>query len=226
MLDTLDRIETPEGIALSLHPAGPLPRAVAWAIDFAIRAAVLFSAGMLLAFAGDAGMGVYLVLLFVVFWLYPILFEVLRDGQTIGKRAVGLRVVNANGTPVTWLASIVRNLMRTVDMLPMLYAAGLIAGLLDRRGRRLGDMVAGTLVVHAPATRSAPAMPNAPLVLPPRTLLAEERAAVIAYAERAPQLTAERQRELADQLQSFTGSHGALGVQRLLGMANGFLGRQ
>ena len=226
MLDTLDRIETPEGIALSLHPAGPLPRAVAWAIDFAIRAVVLLAASMLLAFADEAGVGVYLVLLFVVFWLYPILFEVLRDGQTIGKRAVGLRVVNANGTPVTWLASIVRNLMRTVDMLPMLYAAGLIAGLLDRRGRRLGDMVAGTLVVHAAAARSAPPMPNAPLVVPARTLLAEERAAVVAFAERAPQLTGARQAELADLLPALTGSHGAPGVQRLLGMANAFLGRQ
>jgi uncharacterized RDD family membrane protein YckC len=225
MLDTLDRIETPEGIALALHPAGPLPRAVAWAIDFLVRMVALFTASLLLAFAGEAGSGLFLLLLFAVFWLYPILFEVLRDGQTIGKRALGLKVVNANGTPVTWLAAIVRNLLRVVDMLPVLYGFGLVAGLLDRRGRRLGDMVAGTLVVHAPRLAPPPPLPNAPLVLPARPLLADERAAVIRFAERAPQLTAERQAELAELLAPLLGARGGLAVQRLLGLANGFLGR-
>jgi len=225
MLDTLHRVETPEGIALQLRAAGMMPRAVAWAIDFAIRCAVLFTFATLLGVLGETGQGLYLLALFVVFWLYPILFELLRDGQTIGKRVMGLRVVHANGTPVGWLASIVRNLLRTVDMLPICYGFGLAAGLVDPYGRRLGDMVAGTLVVHVVPSLPNLALPNVPVVLPSVALSSDEKAAIIAYAERASQLTAERQAELAGLLPMLTKAQGALAVQRLLGMAQGFLGR-
>src|SRR3546814_8030841 len=76
------------------------------------------------------------------------------NGQTPGKRAMELRVVSADGAPVGWLASIVRNLLRAVDALPVGYGFGLVASLADPHGRRLGDMVASTLVVHAPRLRS------------------------------------------------------------------------
>jgi uncharacterized RDD family membrane protein YckC len=226
MLDTLTQVETPEGIALRLRPAGMLPRAAAWALDFAIRLAVLWMLSILLLMLGETGMGLYLIALFTVFWIYPVLFEVLRDGQTIGKKAMGLRVVHANGTPVTWIASIVRNLMRVVDMLPLVYGFGFIAGLIDPRGRRLGDMVAGTLVVHVEKPQLHIAAPNVPVVYSPVALSSDEKAAIIAFAERAQQLTAERQRELADILPMLTDANGNTGVQRLLGMANAFLGRR
>lgn len=226
MLDTLTQVETPEGIALRLRPAGMLPRAAAWALDFAIRLAVLWMLSILLLMLGETGMGLYLIALFAVFWIYPVLFEVLRDGQTIGKKAMGLRVVHANGTPITWIASIVRNLMRVVDMLPLVYGFGFIAGLIDPRGRRLGDMVAGTLVVHVEKPQLHIAAPNVPVVYSPVALSSDEKAAIIAFAERAQQLTAERQRELADILPMLTDANGNTGVQRLLGMANAFLGRR
>lgn len=226
MLDTLTQVETPEGIALRLRPAGMLPRAAAWALDFAIRLAVLWILSILLLMLGETGMGLYLIALFTVFWIYPVLFEVLRDGQTIGKKAMGLRVVHANGTPVTWIASIVRNLMRVVDMLPLVYGFGFIAGLIDPRGRRLGDMVAGTLVVHVEKPQVHIAAPNVPVVYSPVALSSDEKAAIIAFAERAQQLTAERQRELADILPMLTDANGNTAVQRLLGMANAFLGRR
>lgn len=226
MLDTLTQVETPEGIALRLRPAGMLPRAAAWALDFAIRLAVLWMLSILLLMLGETGMGLYLIALFTVFWIYPVLFEVLRDGQTIGKKAMGLRVVHANGTPITWIASIVRNLMRVVDMLPLVYGFGFIAGLIDPRGRRLGDMVAGTLVVHVEKPQLHIAAPNVPVVYSPVALSSDEKAAIIAFAERAQQLTAERQRELADILPMLTDANGNTGVQRLLGMANAFLGRR
>lgn len=225
MLDTLQRVETPEGIALQLRAAGMMPRAVAWAVDFGIRLGALFAFATLLGVLGETGQGLYLIALFVVFWLYPILFELLQDGQTIGKRVMGLRVVHGNGTPVGWLASIVRNLLRVVDMLPICYGFGLVAGLIDPYGRRLGDMVAGTLVVHVAPSLPNPAVPNVPVVLPNQVLSADEKAAIVAFAERAPQLTAERQAELADLLPQLTGAQGTLAVQRLLGMAQGFLGR-
>lgn len=226
MLDTLRLVETPEGVALQLRPAGVMPRAAAWAIDLLIR---LTATALLLVLFGllgaGAGAGLSLLLIFAMYWLYPILFEVLRDGQTIGKRAIGLRVIHANGTPVGWLASIVRNLMRTVDMLPVLYGFGAVAGLLDPQGRRLGDMVAGTLVVHVAPAAPAAVLPPTPAVWTEQVLLPEEKAALIAFAERGPRLTPERQAELADLLLPLTRQRGAPAVQRLYGMASALLGR-
>lgn len=225
LLDTLRRVETPEGITLRLNAAGPMPRAAAWAIDFMIRFGILLFAMLPLGLLGDVGQGISLLLLFATVWLYPILFEVLHDGQTIGKRVMGLRVIHANGTPVGWMASIVRNLLRTVDMLPVLYGFGVASSLIDPQGRRLGDLVAGTLVVHVHAPRAASAAPTVPSVMPGQPLNAAEKAAIVAFAERSSSLTGERQQELADLLAPLTGARGGLGVQRLLGMANGFLGR-
>src|SRR5262245_53862085 len=106
MLDTLTLVETPEGIALHLRSAGVFPRACAWVLDALIRLAFLWLCGMLLGALGASATGVYLICMFVIVWFYPVLFEVLRDGQTPGKKAMRLRVVNANGTPVGWVASI------------------------------------------------------------------------------------------------------------------------
>jgi uncharacterized RDD family membrane protein YckC len=226
MLDTYREVVTPEGVALHLPVAGPVPRAVAWAIDLAIRLAILALIGIVLALLGAAGQGLYLILTFLIFWAYPILFEVLWDGQTPGKKAMSLRVVNGDGAPVGWLAAITRNLLRTVDMLPFGYAAGLIACLADPHARRLGDMVAGTLVVHNERERDpAPAPVNAVLA-PSAGLQPAEQAAVVAFGERAPLLTPARQEELANIVERLTGSRGQSGVLRLYGMANWLLGRR
>jgi len=225
MLDTLTLVETPEGIALQLRAAGAMARAAAWLLDAIIRIGLMWAVAVVIGVLGSSGMGLYLLTLFGVLWLYPVLFEVLRDGQTPGKRVMRLRVVNANGTPVTWIASIVRNLMRTVDMLPLCYAFGLVSCLADPRGRRLGDLVAGTLVVHVDAPTSHAGAPTVPIVHAPLPLLAQERAAVIEFAERSAQLTTERQEELAALLPMLTHARGPLAVQRLHGMACAFLGR-
>ena len=226
MLDTYREVVTPEGVALHLPAAGPVPRALAWVIDFAVRMAVLMVAGMLLALLGRAGAGLNLIVMFLVYWAYPIVLETLWNGQTVGKRALKLRVVSADGAPVGWLAAIVRNLLRTVDMLPFGYMAGLVASLADPHGRRLGDMVAGTLVVHDERERGhAPAPANA-VMAPPMALRPAEQAAIVAFGERAPQLTPARQAELADIVEPLTGVRGQAGVQRLYGMANWLLGRR
>jgi uncharacterized RDD family membrane protein YckC len=226
VLDTLTLVETPEGIALQLRAAGAMPRACAWALDGLIRMAVLWALAAILAIFGATGMGLYALLLFALLWIYPVLFEVLRDGQTPGKKVMRLRVINANGTPVTWIASIVRNLMRTVDVLPFGYAFGFIACLVDPRCRRLGDMVAGTLVVHAEVPIGPSASPPVAAVYPPVSLSFGERAAIVEFGERAAQLTPERQQELAALLPMLTQSGGAVAVQRLLGMASALLGRR
>lgn len=226
MLDTYREVVTPEGVGLHLPAAGPVPRALAWGIDLAIRMGVLMLMGMVLAMLGKVGEGLYLIGLFLVFWAYPIVLESVWRGQTPGKKALGLRVVSADGAPVGWLAAITRNLLRTVDMLPFGYAAGLVACLADPHARRLGDMVAGTLVVHAGGEREHAPAPVNSVFVPPARLSPEEQGAIVAFGERAPRLTPARQEELANLAEPVTGARGQVGVQRLYGMANWLLGRR
>lgn len=224
MIDTLRQVETPEGIRIGLHAAGALPRARAWAIDALVRFALLFVASTVLGMLQTTGFAIYLLVLFVVMWGYPVLFEALWHGQTPGKRMFDLRVVNANGTPVTWLASITRNLLRTVDMLPFGYAIGLVSCWFDPYGRRLGDLAAGTLVVYTEPRHKALETIQALAIEPPSALTRAERMALVAFAERAPLLTEERQQELANLLPMVTHSQGQQAVQRLLGMAKAVRG--
>ena len=226
MLDTLQQVETPEGLALQLRSAGMLPRCYAWLLDLGLRLGGVIALTMVLGLLKGAGVGVLMVLMFLIYWGYPIAFEVLNDGQTIGKRTMGLKVVNDNGTPVTWVPSIVRNLLRTVDMLPALYGFGLVSGLLDPAGRRLGDHAAGTLVVYTERNAVRPPAPPAPPVAPPLPLQQDEQRAIVAYAERMASMTAERQQELASLLQPVTGQRGEPAVRSVLGLANYLLGRR
>jgi uncharacterized RDD family membrane protein YckC len=85
---------------------------------------------------------------FFVLWVYWTLLEVLWHGQTLGKRLLRIRVVRSDGSPVTVFSSAVRNLLRLVDFLPACYPVGLITMLVDQRHRRLGDLVAGTVLVR------------------------------------------------------------------------------
>ena len=225
MLDSVREIETPEGISLRLRAAGPLPRAQAWMIDALIRFVLLMVAMIPLSLLGKGGNGLAMLAMFALLWAYWVVCELWLDGQSLGKRALGLRVVNMDGTPVTWLPSVTRNLLRVVDALPGVYGVGLASCMIDPCARRLGDIVAGTLVVHAkepPLGHRVPAAPSLPLPVP---LSPEEQAALVDFAERAEQFTVQRQEELANLLQPLTGYRGIGAVARLLGYANGLLGR-
>lgn len=203
LIDTIHEVHTPEGVALQLPAAGPWLRALAWAIDACLRVVLLIAVMLLGGLFGQAGTGLLLIVAFGLLWLYPVLFEVLWNGQTPGKRALRLQVVRSDGTPIGWRGSFVRTLMRTVDMLPFGYAAGLVCTLFDRSGRRLGDLVAGTLVIHlhAPSTVTAHAAsePSGPVTagaaLP--ALQLSEQAAIMGFGERSRWLTAQRRQELA-----------------------------
>jgi len=85
---------------------------------------------------------------FCVYWGYYALFEALWNGQTPGKRWAGIRVIKDTGRPINAFEAIARNLVRVIDSIPGLYAVGIITMLLNEKSRRLGDFVAGTLVVH------------------------------------------------------------------------------
>jgi len=225
MLDTVRQIETPEGVSLQLHAAGAVPRAHAWLIDFGLRAVVAFFLLVILGMLGQAGLGLGMLVLFIAYWVYGVVLEVWWGGQTIGKRVIGLRVVNADGTPVTLLPSVVRNLLRTVDGLPGVYGIGLVSCLMDPHGRRIGDIVAGTMVVHVMKRRAAGQVPNEAAEPPPVPLHRDEQEAIVAFAERARGLNEARQRELGDLLEPLTGRMGNAGLRKLVAHANWLLGR-
>jgi len=228
MLDTTRRVATPEGIELTLRLAGPVPRALAWAIDLAIRGAVLFAIAMLASALGRAGAGVILLSAFFVEWLLPAWFEASWNGQTPGKRAMNIAVLNDDGTPLRWPGALTRNLLRAVDFLPVLYGVGLAAMLANRDFKRLGDLAAGTVVVYANEKMNIERqIPEAPPVVPPVSLDLEEQRALLELAERSRSLTQERFEELAELPRPLVGNlDGPRAAARLLGMANHIAGRQ
>ena len=227
MLDTTRKVATPEGIELTLRLAGPVPRAMAWAIDLAIRAAIVLAVMSVALQFGRAGWGVVLLTLFFVEWLLPAWLETVWRGQTPGKRAMRLAVLNDDGTPVRWPGALTRNLLRAVDFLPFFYGVGLVSMLLNRDFKRLGDLAAGTVVVYQPeklvAQRNIPA---AAPIAPPLALDLEEQRALLELAERSATLTQERVEELAELPVPLVGRlDGSRAAQRLIGMANYIAGR-
>lgn len=197
-LDTLYHFETPEGVVLTMSVAGPVTRALAFAIDALIRYSVVFAIAMVVSFLGQLGNGLLFLTLFLMEWLYPVVFEVLT-GTTPGKKQLGLAVVHADGTPLTWSSSLIRNLLRAVDFLPFLYGIGLVSMLIHPQFKRLGDMAAGTLVVHSLAQTPRRNIPEdaEPVALQVALSAAEERA-ILDFAERCEKLSPSRADELAE----------------------------
>ena len=228
MLDTTRRVATPEGIELTLRLAGPVPRALAWAIDLALRLALLFVVLIVSSPLGAAGGGVLLLAAFFVEWLMPACFEAMWHGQTPGKRAMRLRVLNDDGTPLRWPGALTRNLLRAADFLPFLYGVGLLAMLANRDFKRLGDLAAATVVVYDPEKHAAArAIAAAPPVPPPFPLTLAEQRALLELAERSGSLTPERLEELAELPKPLVGRlDGPSAAARLLGIANYLSGRQ
>ena len=226
MLDTFRPVETPEGVEIGLRVAGPVPRLGAWSIDVLLRGVGYMIASMPLGLLGQSGIGILLIVMFLGEWFYPVFFEVLRDGATPGKRRMGLAVLHQDGTPVGWTASMIRNLVRFADFLPIAYGFGLASMLIHPDFRRLGDLAAGTVVVHREIPALGFRVPAAPPLRPPILLHPEEQRAVVEFAERLGTWSDERARELASFAAPLTSSTGADGVTRLLGMANWLLGRR
>ena len=217
-LDTAYRIETPEGVTLELYPSGPVARGGAWLVDALIRLVIYIFLAIILGMMGATGVGIMLLMFFLLEWFYPVYFELTR-GATPGKSVFGLLVVHTNGTPVAWQASMIRNLLRAVDFLPFLYGFGLLSTLLNKRFQRLGDMAAGTLVIYRPVTGTSSSLPDVKAITPPSGLTLKQQQALIGFAERIPRLSNSRQVELASHLSSLTGQQGYEGVETLLGYA-------
>ncbi|MFK8028674.1 MAG: RDD family protein [Gammaproteobacteria bacterium] len=201
MLDTRIHLQTPEGIELALTPAGLLPRGLAWLLDTLIKVVLYIAADLIfvnvLSVLGD---GLLLIVMFVLFWLYNVLFEVFYYGQTPGKKVMGIRVMRSNGAPVKFTASLLRNLIRVVDFLPFAYLIGILSTLFTKSFSRLGDLVADTVVAYDETAGAVSTPDFNPAMQLPIALKASDHHAVMLYAERLDSLTAERAVELASQL--------------------------
>jgi uncharacterized membrane protein SpoIIM required for sporulation/uncharacterized RDD family membrane protein YckC len=218
LAQTVD-IETPELVVVSYTIAGFGSRVYAGLIDLLICFATFVAAVIAIVVIGpsggreDSGMSsawaiaITLIFQFIILWGYYLLFEGLMDGQTPGKKMLGLRAVRDGGYSVGFSASAVRNLMRLVDLQPVFtYAVGITSIAVTKSGKRLGDIVAGTLVVREtmvrqpvrPPSRSRrePAAPTAAVAL----LDDNELQLLSRWADRRGELDVDRRRELTTQV--------------------------
>jgi uncharacterized RDD family membrane protein YckC len=190
-------IHTPEQIALELPLAGIGSRFLGLAIDTLLQILLYIVGGLLLAWIGTSAIdrvfvwlppswfgAVAILFIFCVYWGYFAIFEIFWNGQTPGKRLAKIRVIKESGRPINAYEAIARNLMRAIDALPAMYGAGIVCMMLNTQNRRIGDFVAGTVVVHDQQTEevrpdwntaaeSAPANPRLALLTADDLLLIE-----------------------------------------------------
>jgi uncharacterized RDD family membrane protein YckC len=144
-------IRTPEGVTFTLPLAGPVNRCLAWIIDAAGVLASYKILKMVIALiqviSPDMSTAASIFIFFVLRTGYSIVFEWYWNGQTVGKRVMGLRVMDVNGLRLQPSQIIIRNLLRAVDSLPSFYLLGGVTSLISRYGQRLGDLAACTIVV-------------------------------------------------------------------------------
>ena len=147
-------IKTPEGIVFSMILAGPVTRLLAWGIDIGCIALATTVTGILLSVLNlvsiDFGGAVTVVAAFLISIGYAIVLEWRWRGQTLGKKLLRLRVMDVQGLRLQFSQIVIRNIMRLVDSLPLLYAVGGLACFFSRRAQRLGDFAANTIVVRIP----------------------------------------------------------------------------
>jgi uncharacterized RDD family membrane protein YckC len=143
-------IRTPEGIAFSLPLAGPFSRFVAWLVDISCLALGSKLASIVTNLLGlislDLSRAISLILFFAISIGYAIACEWYWQGQTLGKRVMGLRVMDIHGLRLRFSQVVIRNLLRTVDSLPLCYLLGGVVLLASRQGQRLGDLAGNTVV--------------------------------------------------------------------------------
>lgn len=218
LIDTSTRVETPEHIAFEFRLAGPWRRGLAYAVDLALRVAALGVLAVILIFASalapiedlaSAPMALLTLAYFVTEWFYFVLFEWLWGGLTPGKKGAGLRVVKDDGLPIGLRDALLRNLLRAADLFPLFlffpsYLVGVVVSGADSRFRRLGDLVAGTMVVveeptslHKPALVEPPPLASELALIPVHLRLKiEEKKTLDAFLRRWKTLHPARREEL------------------------------
>jgi len=208
-------VPTPERVTFQYPVAGPGSRFLAQLIDSLILTAILIVVYIVILVIGislhDQQLTIVLLILagFVITFFYFLIAEATFAGQTPGKRALKLRVVGDQGQPITFSQALIRNLVRLVDFLPAYYGVGLVTLFINGRGKRLGDLAAGTLVVREQGAVSlkdlAYAVPPPAAPLPPISSIwaqppAPEEAAP---SPPSPAVSPEPSRQLEPQLKRF-----------------------
>jgi len=221
---TLD-VRTPESIAFSYELAGIGSRFLAVVLDIVIQFGILalilwglYAAGSYAShlpvakvkpggadsFAVNAAVGILIFIVFMIFFGYYILFEAFWNGQTPGKRALGIRVVRDGGYPLDFTASLVRNLIRVGELTVGFYVIAGIVAVLSPMNKRLGDIAAGTIVVRDARMESPAALlrdvREDPVYASTAFVSGEERAIVKRFLERRDELVPERRVEIAHRL--------------------------
>jgi uncharacterized RDD family membrane protein YckC len=209
-LDSSLGMQTPEGIEYVLFPAGITVRACAWGIDSLIKGVALFVIQIIAIYSSYLfGIWFFYIMFFVLDWLYYSGFELLWDGQTPGKRIMGIRVVNGDGTPVKAGASFLRNLLRFADGFFFLYLIAFICMAVSPGFKRIGDWAADTLVIYTARSRlpnrfsrlaqqqAIPWLKDIPAIVPACKLSYEEKQGLLMFARRYPLLGKERSDEIA-----------------------------
>ena len=201
---------------LQFPVAGVGSRFLALALDSLIQAAIGIVAFILVAVFGVASgavqqplwlVALLIAVLFLLTFAYFAAFEIAWNGQTPGKRMVGIRVVKDSGRPLTPAESIGRNLMRIIDQLPGFYAVAVIVALISPRNKRLGDYVAGSMVVREasfaevkPVWQAGPAQPP-PLPHPAASLLSIEDLTLIdKFLHRRAELAPDVRTRIAEEI--------------------------
>ena len=154
-------IKTPEYVSLQFHSAGLGSRAAAFILDTILLVIVNILIVIALIFGLNASLFDYvqtdmpsymfagvIILMFILNWSYYFLLEYFTGGRTFGKKMLGIRVIQENGHSITLLSSLIRNFLRIIDMLPANYLVGMLMIFFHSKHKRLGDLVAGTIVVH------------------------------------------------------------------------------
>lgn len=208
-------IETPEQTVLEFPLAGIGSRFLALATDSLLQIAALMLVGAVAGLVALAGyfpqigkQWVYAILIFIAFLVefgYFAFFETIWNGQTPGKRWTHLRVITDLGRPIDAQGAVLRNLLRIVDFLPTLYVTAIITSLISPQNKRVGDYVAGTVVVHEKPLQSGRSLwdrSSTPVLTTtqPRTLNAAELHLVESFLERRDNLPDEVRRSMARQI--------------------------
>ena len=164
-MNTQLNLETPEQIEINYDIARLGSRFIATLWDTSaimLLQGMVFGSGLFIASFFDLGedfvsnwiIALIVLLSFLLLWGYYVIFELIWNGQTLGKRLAGIRTVQQNGYPIGFAQSAIRNIVRIADFLPSLYGLGVLIMFIDKRSRRLGDFAAGTIVVHERTTLS------------------------------------------------------------------------
>ncbi len=212
LIDTVLEIATPEHLAFRTRIAGPGRRFIAWVIDFIAWLIILFLTlvviGMVGGNAGGLGVGLTFLVAFFLYWFYYVVCETMMGGRSPGKLVMKLRVVRPDGLPITFRESALRTLLRAADIIffpPHLVLVAPLIMALDSKFRRLGDMVAGTMVViedfsRITNTAQIPDDPQLRSELPGRLPLDRDDLEALELLVSRPHMSEARRRELADKV--------------------------